>query len=118
MALIDAFIVFAVGLLIGAIGIYFGGRAISGEGDYLYALGTAFIGSLVWSVVSFFFGGLPLIGPFLALVSWIWVLNLRYSGGWTNAVLIGLVSWFTVIAVLVILASLGIGSFEAFGVPV
>jgi len=117
MVLMDSLILFFVGLFIGAIGIYFGGRVIAGEGDYLYAVGTAFIGSLVWFLVSFLFGGLPFIGSFLALISWIWILKIRYSGGWLNAALIGLIAWITVIAVLSILAYLGIGSFRAIGVP-
>lgn len=118
MALVDFLIVFVIGLLIGAIGIYFAGRLITGEGDYLYAVGTAFIGALVWSVVNFFVGGIPGLGPLLALIAWIWVINSRYSGGWVNASLIGLISWITVILVLALLASFGVGNFAAIGVPV
>ena len=117
MVLVDSLIVFAVGLLIGAIGIYFGGRIVTGEGDYLYAIGTAFIGSLIWAIVSFFTGGLG-IGPLLALLAWIWVINRRYSSGWLNAVLIGLIAWITTVLVLSLLVSFGIGSFVAIGVPV
>lgn len=117
MAIIDSLIVFIVGLLIGGIGIYMGGRIITGEKDYGYAIATAFIGAVVWALIGFLFGGIPGIGPALALIAWIWIINARYSGGWLNAALIGLISWITVIIVLSILASLGIGGFEAIGVP-
>jgi len=117
MALIDSIIVFVIGLVIGGIGIYVGGRVITGEEDYGYAIGTAFIGAIVWALVGFLFGGIPGIGPALALIAWIWIINMRYSGGWLNAGLIGAISWVTVIIVLSVLASLGIGGFEAIGVP-
>ena len=118
MAIIDSLIVFIIGLLIGGIGIYVGGRVITDVEDYAYAIGTAFIGAIVWAVVGFIFGGIPGIGPLLALIAWVWIIKLRYPGGWPNAILIGAISWLTVIIVLSVLASLGIGGFEAIGIPV
>ncbi len=117
MTLVDALIVFGIGLLIGAIGIYIGGRVVTGVEDYTYAIGTAFIGAIVWAVTAFFIGGIPGIGPAIVLLAWIWILNRRYPGGWGNAAMIGLIAWVTVILVLAALASAGIGDFEAIGVP-
>lgn len=117
MVLVDSLIVFVIGLLIGGAGIYVGGRVITGEEDYAYAVGTAFIGAIVWALVGFILGGLPAVGPLLALIAWVWIIKLRYPGGWPNAILIGLVSWLTVIVVLSILAFLGVGAFDAIGIP-
>ncbi len=117
MPLIDSLIVFGIGLLIGAIGIYVGGRIVTGVEDYTYAIGTAFIGAIVWAVTGFFLGGIPGIGPLIVLLSWVWIINRRYPGGWSNAALIGLIAWVTVLLVLSGLAAADIGDFEAIGVP-
>jgi len=117
MALIDSVIVFLTSLLIGALGIYLGSRAITGESDFGYSVLTALIGALVWGIVNFFFGVIPLIGGLIAMISWIWVINSRYRGGWINAVLIGFLSWLSVVIILFILSSLGLGTPEALGIP-
>lgn len=118
MALIDSIIVFLIGLLIGGIGIYAGGLLITGKKDFSYAVITALIGALIWSITGFFLGGIPVLGPILVLLAWIWIIKARYPGGWINAALIGLVAWATVFIVLSILAAAGIGDFGAIGVPV
>jgi hypothetical protein len=117
MALIDSLVVFLIGLLVGGAGIYVGGRLVAGVTDYSHAVITAFIGALAWAVIGFLLGGVPGVAPIVALVAWIWIINSRYPGGWLKAILIGLTSWLTVILILSILASLGIGNFDAVGVP-
>jgi len=117
MALIDSVIVFVVSLLIGALGIYVGARVVSDHDDYTYAIVTALIGAVVWVVVAFFLGWIPFLGPLLALIAYIGVINVRYPGGWVNAVVIALVAWVASVAVLYILAVLGFATFEAVGVP-
>lgn len=117
MALVDSLIVFVVGLLIGALGIYVGARVMADVDDYTYALVTALIGAIVWAIVGFFFGWIPLLGPLLALLAYVAVLNYRYPGGWINAIGIALIAWVAVIAVLYVLAFLGITTFDAVGVP-
>lgn len=117
MAVIDSVIVFVVSLLVGALGIYVGARVIVDKDDYGYAIVTALIGALVWSVVGFLIGWLPLIGTLLTLVAYVGVINWRYPGGWTQAALIALVAWVASLVVLSVLAFVGIGSFDAFGVP-
>ncbi|MFC4439574.1 MULTISPECIES: hypothetical protein [Natrialbaceae] len=110
-------VVFLVSLLIGALGIYVGARVIVGAGDYDHAIVTALIGAIVWAVVGFFVGWIPLLGPVLALLAYIAVINFRYPGEWTAAAMIGLLAWVTVLIVLYVLAALGITGFEAVGVP-
>lgn len=117
MAILDSFIVFVVSLLIGALGIYVGARVVSGNDDYTYAIVTALIGAIIWVIVSFFFGWIPLLGPLLALIAYIGVINWRYSGGWLNAIAIALIAWVAALIVLYILGALGFVAFDAFGIP-
>lgn len=117
MALVDSLVVFLVGLLIGALGIYLAARIVTGRGDYTHAIVTALVGAVVWAVVAFFLGWIPLLGPLLALVAYVWVINARYPGGWGNAIAIALLAWLAAVAVLYVLAILGVATFEAVGVP-
>ncbi|WP_254768567.1 hypothetical protein [Salinilacihabitans rarus] len=117
MALVDSLIVFAVSLLIGALGIYVGARVIVDTEDYTYALVTALIGAIVWGIVGFFFGWIPLLGPLLVLLAYLAVVNARYPGGWVQAAAITVVAWLSVLVVLYVLAVLEVTAFEAVGVP-
>ena len=115
MAVIDLVIGFVVSLLIGAFGIYVGARVITGIEDYGYAIITALIGAAVWWLVS---AVIPFVGAIIALIAWIWVINVRYPGGWGKAIGIGLVAWLAVWVVLVVLNALNIVAADALGVPI
>ena len=117
MALIDSVFVFIVSTIIGAFGIYVGGQLIAEVDDYSHAIVTALVGALVWAVVAFLVGGVPFLGPLLALLAYVAVINVQYPGGWVDAMLIGLVAWLAAIVVLYVLGFLGITGFEAIGVP-
>ncbi|MFB6170402.1 MAG: hypothetical protein ABEJ06_04560 [Haloarculaceae archaeon] len=117
MALVDTLVVFIVSLLIGGFGIYAGGRFLTGVDSFEHAVFTAAIGALVWTVVSFVFGWIPLLGPVLTFLAYLWVIERRYPGGWVTAAGIALVAWLVVIVVLWVLATVGVTSFEAAGVP-
>lgn len=117
MALIDSIIVFVVSLLVGALGIYVAARVVTDYEDYTYAILTALIGAIIWAIAGFLFGWIPLLGPLLVLIAYVAVINYRYPGGWVNAILISLVAWIASIVVLYLLALVGIGAFEAVGVP-
>lgn len=116
MAIIETLIVFVVSLLIGAVGIYVGARLLTERNDYAYAVITAFIASLVWSIVAFFLGWIPFLGPLLALLAYLAIINMRYPGGWGNAIAISLLAWISSLVVLYVLALFGLTSFEAVGV--
>lgn len=117
MALVDSLVVFVVSLLVGALGIYLGASVITDVQDYTYAIVTALVASLVWVVVAFFFGWIPLLGPIIALIAYVAVLNYRYPGGWFDAVGIALIAWVASLVVLYVLALLNLATFEAVGVP-
>lgn len=114
---IDTLVVFVVSLLIGALGIYLGAMVIVDAEDYTYAIITALIGAIVWAVVGFFLGWIPLLGPLLVFVAYLAVINARYPGGWVDAAAITIVAWLSVLIVLYVLAFLGVTGFEAVGVP-
>jgi len=116
MTLLESLVVFVVGLLIGALGIYTGARLLTDRVDYTYAIVTALIATVVWVVVAFVFGWIPLLGPLLALVAYITVINLRYPGGWATAIGIALVAWVASFVVLFALALVGVTTFDAIGV--
>jgi hypothetical protein len=116
-SIIGSVVGFIVSLLIGALGIYVGARVVTGTDDYGYAVITAVVGSLVWWIVAVLVGWIPLVGGLLALVAWIWVINVRYPGGWGNAIAIGFIAWIAVVVVLYVLAVLGVVTFDALGIP-
>lgn len=118
MALIDSVAIFLVNLLIGGIGIYLGAKLVTGRSDLGYAVITALFGAIVWSLVSYFLGGLAFIGGLITLVAWLAVINSRYEGGWVNSVLIGFFAWLGVLATLVVLSWIGVTEFSAIGVPI
>ncbi|WP_280535503.1 hypothetical protein [Halopenitus sp. POP-27] len=104
---------FVVALLVGGLAIYAGARVVVDVDDYSHAVITALIGAIAWALTSW----VPLIGPLIALVVWVAVINWRYPGGWTKAAIIGIVAWIAALVILLVLNglfSLGIG---AFGVP-
>lgn len=117
MAILDTVVVFIVSLLIGALGIYVGAKVVTDVDDYRYAIITALIGAIVWAVVAFLLGWIPLLGPLAALIAYVAVINYRYPGGWLKAIGISLIAWIAALVVLYVLAVLGITAFDAVGVP-
>lgn len=111
--IVGSLIAFIVALLVGGLAIYISARVIAGVDNYSHAVITALIGAIAWALAAW----IPLIGPLIALLVWIAVINWRYPGGWIKAILIGLVAWLSALLILFVLnevLGLGIG---AFGVP-
>ena len=113
VALIGSLVAFVVALLVGGLAIYVGASVVADVENYSYAVVTALVGAIAWALTAW----IPLFGPLLALLAWIWVINWRYPGGWIDAGLIGLVAWLAALGLLFVLNvvfRLGVG---AFGVP-
>ncbi|WP_121741608.1 hypothetical protein [Natronorubrum halophilum] len=113
VAVIGSVVAFVVALLVGGLAIYLGASIIVDVDDYSHAVVTAFVGAIVWALTAW----IPLFGPIIALLAWIWVINWRYPGGWINAALIGIAAWGAAIVILFVLNTifgLGVG---AFGIP-
>lgn len=110
-------VVFLTSLLVGALGIHVGALLITGTRDYTHAVFTAGIGAIVWAIAGFLFGWIPLLGPVLVFLAYLWVVKRRYPGGWITAGGIALVAWIASIAVLSVLSTLGLTNVGATGIP-
>ena len=111
--LVGGLISFVVALLVGGLAIYISARVVVDVDDYGHAVVTAILGAVGWAVTSW----IPLVGPLLALVVWVGVINWRYPGGWTKAAIVGVGAWLSALLLLLLVNSvlgLGIG---AVGVP-
>lgn len=117
MAVVDSLVVLVVSFLVGVIGIYIGARVVTDVESLGKAAITALIGAIVWGIVAFLFGWIPLLGPLLALVAYVGVVNWQYPGGWGSAAVIAVIAWLSAIVILYVLAFLGLVGFEALGVP-
>ncbi|MEM4779967.1 MAG: hypothetical protein QXG03_00140 [Halalkalicoccus sp.] len=110
---VGSIVAFVVALLVGGLAIYISANVVMDVQDYSHAVITAFIGAIAWALAAW----IPLIGPILALIVWIGVINWRYPGGWVDAAIIGVVAWLAAIVLLFVLNSvLGLGV-AAFGIP-
>jgi hypothetical protein len=110
---VGSIIAFLVALLVGGLAIYISARVIADVDDYSHAVITALFGAIAWALTSW----IPLIGPIIALIAWVWVIKWRYPGGWVDAAIIGAVAWVSALVILYVLnavLNLGVG---AFGVP-
>lgn len=117
-AIISAVFVFLISLLIGTAAIHLGAQVmIDRDTGFLRAAVTALIGAIVYTLIGFFLGWIPFLGPLLMLIAWIGIINLQYPGGWGTAIGIGLIAWIVAILILFALNTLGIITPEALGVP-
>lgn len=117
MAVVDSLVVFIVSLLVGATGIYIGGRIITNTESFGKAAITALAGALVWATVGFLFGWIPFLGPLLALIAYVGVVNWQYPGGWAKAAGIAVIAVVSSVVILYLLALINLVGFEALGVP-
>ncbi|WP_336344349.1 hypothetical protein [Halalkalicoccus ordinarius] len=116
--IISAVFVLLVSLLIGTAAIHLGAQVmIDRDTGFIRAAITALIGAVAYTLVGFFVGWIPLLGPLLMLIVWIGVINWQYPGGWGTAIGIGLIAWIIAILILFALTSLGIVTPEALGIP-
>ncbi|MBX0295654.1 hypothetical protein EGH23_12270 [Halomicroarcula sp. F27] len=114
----SAVLVFLVSLLVGVAAINLGAQVlIDRDTGYRRATVTALIGALVYTLVGFFLGWIPLLGPILMLLAWVAVINWQYPGGWATAAGIGIIAWLGAVLILFGLAQVGFVTPEALGVP-
>jgi len=117
-ALVSAVFVFLVSLLIGTVAINTGAKLlVDRDTGYRRAIITALVGAIVYTLVGFFLGGIPILGPLLMLIAWIGIINAMYPGGWATAAGIGFVAWIVAVLILFALAQIDIVSPQALGVP-
>lgn len=118
MSVVDTVLVFALSLLVGTVSILAGVRLLlDSDAGIPNAALTAALGALVWGLASYFVGWVPLLGVALMLIAWIGVINWRYPGGWGSAAAIGFVAWLVAVGITYALATIGIVTPEALGIP-
>lgn len=117
MGLTDSLVTFAVGLVVGAVGIHIGALLVLGQSSFLTAASTALVGAIVWFLVSHFLGWVPLLGIVLTFITWLAFINGRYSGGMVTAAKIAGVAWVAAVAADFLLRRLGFRKAHAVGVP-
>lgn len=116
--IVSAVFVFLVSLIVGVAAINLGAQVlIDSDTGFRRATVTALVGALVYTLVGFFLGWIPLLGPILMLLAWVAVINWQYPGGWPTAAGIALVAWLGAVLILFGLAQVGIVTPDALGVP-
>lgn len=117
-AVVSAVFIFLVSLLVGTVAIALGARLlVDRDTGYRRAVLTALVGAVVYTIVGYFFAWVPLLGPLLMLVAWVWVINAFYPGGWGTAIGIGVVAWAVAVLLLLGLAQVGVVTPDALGIP-
>ncbi|WP_144796458.1 hypothetical protein [Halorubrum depositum] len=115
MSLIGSAVTFVVGLLVGGLAIFVAAAVVTGTRDYEHAVFTALFGAIVWALAALFLSWLPLIGEFMPLVAWVWLIRRRYGVSWLHAGVIGFVAWAAAVLVLALLPFAGVT--DAVGIP-
>lgn len=116
--IVSAVLVFLVSLLVGTAAIHLGARLlIDRDTGFRRAAITAVVGAIVYTVLGYFLGFIPLVGPVLMLLAWVGVINWMYPGGWVTAAGVGIVAWIAAILILFALTTIGVVTPEAFGIP-
>lgn len=116
--IVSAVLVFLVSLLVGTAAIHLGARLlIDRDTGFRRAAITAVVGAIVYTVLGYFLGFIPLVGPVLMLLAWVGVINWMYPGGWVTAAGVGIVAWIAAILILFALTTIGLVTPEAFGIP-
>lgn len=117
MGLTDSLVTFAVGLVVGTLGIHVGALLVLGQSSITMAASTAVGGAVIWFVASHFFGWVPLLGIVLTFVTWLAFINGQYGGGLRTAAKIAGIAWAASITVDYLLKYVGIRKAHAVGVP-
>ena len=114
MSIIGSAVTFAVSLLVGGLAIFIAAAVVTDTRDYGHAVFTALVGAIVWGLAAFFLSWVPLIGDFIPLLAWVWVIRARYGSSWVHAGIIGFIAWASAVLVLSVLPFAGV---DAVGVP-
>jgi hypothetical protein len=114
----------ALSFLVVAVSTYVASAVVAEGSSVGYSLITAAVTSIVWFGVTYFVSGVIgvagfwlALGPALAVVAYVLVVDILYGGGIGEAIGISVGTWGISFVILYAAASLGYSSFEAIGVP-
>lgn len=113
----NSVISFLVSLLAGAASIYLGALVVFGVADFTTAILAALIGAVVWGIVSFFIGWIPLLGSIVTFIVWLGVINWFYPGGWWEAAQVAALAWLASTIIVYVIRAISDIDSTAKGVP-
>ena len=118
----QAVVTFIASLIVGTVATYVATSTLLDESGIVHSFVTALIASLVWVGITYVTSGtsfalVPFVGPILALVAYVVVIDLRYPGTLVRATGISVLTWGIDFVILYVLALLGVSSFALVGIP-
>lgn len=115
MSVLGSAIAFLVGLLVGGLAIFIAAAVVTDVRDYGHAVFTALFGALAFGLSELLLSWVPVVGEFIPLLAWVWIVKRRYGASWVDAGVIGFVAWAAAVLVLTVLPLAGVT--DAVGVP-
>ena len=116
MGIVDSIFHLVIGFVTGTVGIHFGAIYAGVGSSPEVAAVTALAGAVVWAVVGFFMGWIPLIGSLGTFVVWLLMITQMYNVGIGSAFEIAVFAWVASFIVTHVESFFGFRS-KAMGVP-
>jgi uncharacterized membrane protein YvlD (DUF360 family) len=92
MAFLGALISFLISLVISSVIIYLSAKLLSEKEGFGTAILTAFIGAIIFALVSYFLGS-GWIASLIGGVAWLIALGSLYKMGWLKSFVVAVVIW-------------------------
>ena len=92
MALLGVLLGFLASLVISAIVIYLAAKLLGEKEGFGTAILTAFIGAIIFSLVSYFIG-MGWIASLIGGIAWLMALGSLYNMGWIKSAIVAVVIW-------------------------
>lgn len=92
MAIISALLGFFISLIISAIIIYLATKLMGEEEEFGTAVLTAFIGAIIFALVSYFLG-VGLVASLVGGLAWLLALGSLYKMGWLKSFAVSIIIW-------------------------
>ncbi|AJF61667.1 hypothetical protein QT06_C0001G0833 [archaeon GW2011_AR15] len=105
MTIIGVLIGFIISLIISAAVIFFAAKIMGEREGFSTALFAAFIGSLLFAIVSYLIG-MGLLASLIGGIAWLIALGSIYNMGWLKSFFVAVVIWFFSAIVSMVLPNL------------
>lgn len=104
MALIGNLLGFIINLIISGVVIYIATKLFGEDEGFSTAILTAFIGAIIWAVISYLIGG-GMIASIIGGIAWLMAIRSMYNVGWLKSIIIAVFIWLIAQIVGIILPS-------------